>query len=244
MQQTTYEFRGSTPATYRTAKKIIPIITDFIGIPESVIDLGGGGGGWLKAFQEAGTKKVCCIDHTSVQAEDLLISEDELIRCDLSKEMPSPIKCDLAISTEFVEHVPKSRSEAIVDFLTKSSPIIIFAAAIPKQGGLGHINEQRPAFWKNLYAERGYERVDAIRPRIIFDETIPHWFRQNLYIYIDKTVLNQTKLASVSHLFIPDEFEIVHTRILNRPLGLSEVLRELVPAFLRTSEKRLNLFKK
>ena len=146
MKQATYEFNSLTPVTFEAAKKIVPVIINLIRIPESIVDLGGGGGAWLKAFEDLGTKKIYCIDHPSIRAEDLLISESESIRCDISREMPSPIKCDLAISTEFAEHLDKSRSEDIVDFLTNLSPIILFSAAIPRQGGLKHINEQRPAF--------------------------------------------------------------------------------------------------
>ncbi|HAZ47769.1 MAG TPA: hypothetical protein DDW76_27265 [Cyanobacteria bacterium UBA11369] len=243
MQQTTYQFGIHTPVTYQAAQKIVPIITDWIGIPESVIDLGGGGGGWLKAFKEAGAKKVCCIAHPSIQPEDLLISVSEFMKFDLSKEIPDPIPCDLAISTEFAEHVPTSKSDAVVDFLTKSSRTILFSAAIPKQGGYGHINEQRPAFWQKLYEERGYKRIDIIRPQIIFDQTIPSWFRQNLYLYIDQTLVEQTKLASVPHAFIPDDFELVYTGTLNQPLlELREIFKGFVPAVLKAIDQQFQVF--
>jgi hypothetical protein len=205
------------------------------------------GGGWLKAFKNIGTKKVCCIDHPSLKAEDLLIDENVLVRCDLSKKMPSPIKCDMVISTEFAEHVDESMSAAIVNFLTESSPIILFVAAIPGQGGFGHINEQGPAFWRRLLEEKGFEMIDAIRPSIIFDETIPYWFRQNLYLYVNQIVLDKIILESTSSLFIPHEFEIVHTGILKEEadftpqLCFSDALKELGLAFVRAVKNRLKV---
>jgi hypothetical protein len=243
-QSSTYEFQSSTERTYHVAQKIIPLLVELTDIPQSVVDLGGGGGGWLKAFQEIGSQKISLIDHPCMQSQDLLISSEYFIAVDLSKEIPEPIKCDLSISTEFAEHIDYQMSEKIVDFLTQSSDVVLFSAAIPGQGGGGlHINEQRPSFWKNLFQERGYERVDAIRPQIIFDNTIPFWFRQNLYLYVEKDYLKNSKLASLKS-FLPDEFEIVHVNNLNRKIGFSDVLKELIPAFFRLIENRLHLSKK
>lgn len=214
MKQETYQFSDITSSTFKAAQKITPIIIDLIGLPESIVDLGGGEGGWLKAFKNLGTEKVCCIDHPSVDKDNLLIDEDEFIAYDLSNNMPSPIKSDLAISTEFAEHIPTSSSKDIVKFLTDSSSIILFSAAIPDQHGLNHINLQRPDFWRNLFAEKGYEIVDVVRPKIIFDKEIPYWFRQNLYLYVDKNVLNNYEFAS-EQPFLPDDFEIIHREVLN-----------------------------
>jgi hypothetical protein len=245
MNQGDYKFGFLTQQTFEAAQKIAPIIVNLIGIPESIVDLGGGAGGWLKAFKDNGAKKVYCIDHPSIKSEELLISQDEFIPHDLSKEIPSPIKCDLAISTEFAEHLHKSKSKDVVNFLTQSSSIVLFSAAIPGQGGIEHINEQRPDFWKKLYEERGYEQFDVIRPRIIFDKTIPVWFRQNLYLYVDKNIIDRTNLAYVD-LFIPDDFELVHTKILEniRNPKLSALMRELIPSASRALKYRMMFFKK
>jgi len=243
MKKSTYKFDYTIEQSFKAAQKIVPIIVNLIGIPESIVDLGGGAGSWLKAFQNVGTKKVYCIDHVSVLSEYLLISKDDFIACDLNKEFPSPIKSDLAISTEFAEHIDKSKSQTIVDFLTKSSSIILFSAAIPGQRGPGHINEQRPAFWRELYEERGYEMFDVIRPKIIFDESIPVWFRQNLYLYVDKSIIDRINLATSKNLFIPHDFEIVHTENLNEKMKISEILIELIPSFSRAVKYRFDIFR-
>jgi hypothetical protein len=98
MKKTNYKYSGLTLTTFESAQKIAPLISNIIGVPEFVVDLGGGDDGWLKGFKIIGTKKVCCIDHPSIKAEDLLIDENDLVRCDLSKEILSPVKCDLVIS--------------------------------------------------------------------------------------------------------------------------------------------------
>lgn len=234
-----YQFKGCTKATYHAAKKIVPLLIDVFGLPESAVDLGGGGGGWLKAFQDLGTKRILCIDTPAITQNDLLISrEKEFLPCDLSLNIPTPVKCDFAISTEFAEHVGIEMSEKIVDFLCQSAPVILFSAAIPGQGGGDHINEQRPSFWKKLYQDRGFERFDIIRQQIIFDKTIPSWFRQNLYLFVENNYLKEHNLK-LTNSFIPDKFEIVHVNNLNKPLGFSDVLKELIPSFQRLINNRL-----
>lgn len=241
MEQSSYKFKNSILRTYNAAQKIAPIISESIGIPKSIVDLGGGAGAFLKAFKELGTKEVVCIDHPSIKTEDLLINQDEFIPCNLNKQLPSPIKSELAISTEFAEHVSQARSKSIVDFLTNCSDIILFSSAIPGQGGIEHINEQRPSFWRNLFQARGYEQVDNIRQKIIFDRSIPFWFRQNLFLYVNQKLLEQGKLnIPVQSQFIPPEFEIVHSRILERPLTLRELLKELIPTFTRSVKSRFS----
>jgi len=239
MKQPEYKFHDLINLSYGAASKICPKLTEIIGVPQSVIDLGGGAGSWCQAFKQIGSSRVCCIDHPSVLTSGrLLIDETEFIPADISKELP-PIKpCDLAISTEFCEHIAKSRSEILVDFLTKSSKIVLFSAAIPRQGGIGHINEQRPNFWQALFLERGYQRIDAIRPLILSDSTIPAYLRQNLYLYVESKMVEKIP-EKFRQSFIPDEFEIVETRLLERPLGLSEVIREIPLALSRAVKNRL-----
>lgn len=232
-----YSFQTSIKRTYLIAQKIVPLLIEIFGVPESVVDLGGGGGGWLKVFQEKGTKKILCIDTPLIKPKDLVISYEEFMPFDLSSNLPEPIKYDFCISTEFAEHVSLNMSEKIVDFLTQSSSVILFSAGIPGQGGGGHINEQRPIFWEKLFEDKGYKKWDFIREKILFDDTIPFWFRQNLYLYVDKNYIKEHNLE-IKNSFIPDDFELIHESILNRSLGFSDVLKELIPSFQRMINNR------
>lgn len=235
----TYQFRAHTQLSYETAKRIAPIVIGLIGCPGSVVDLGGGVGSWCKAFKENGVMKVTCIDHSTVESCDLLVREDEFLAYDVECEMPPIVAADLAVSIEFAEHVRWDRSEAIVQFLTSSAPIVLFAAAIPGQGGLGHINEQRPSFWRALFQERGFKLVDVVRPRILFDKDILPWIRQNLYLYVHTSVLHRIAVPSESYLFLPDDFELVELRILSRTWRVSELLTEVPRALSRALSRRV-----
>ncbi|MBI3652541.1 MAG: hypothetical protein HY231_16085 [Acidobacteria bacterium] len=237
----TYQFREATQPSYETAKRIVPVLLNLLGLPQSVVDLGGGGGGWCKAFKESGVKRIHCIDHVSVQANDLLIDEEEFIPCNFEVETPTLIKAELAMSIEFAEHISRKRSEAIVEFLTASAPIVLFSAAIPRQGGVGHINEQWPIFWRNLFAQKHYQMVDAIRPQILFDTEILPWVRQNLFLFVEQAQLETLPALKHCPPFLPNEFELVETGILSRPLGLREILLELPRALTRALSRRFPL---
>src|SRR5579862_3100091 len=54
---------------------------------------------------------------------------------------------DLAMSFEVAEHLPPDAAKGFVDSLTRLAPLVLFSAAIPFQGGVGHINEQWPEYW-------------------------------------------------------------------------------------------------
>ncbi|MBI4620252.1 MAG: hypothetical protein HY739_08840 [Desulfobacterales bacterium] len=241
MKQEAYKFQNIAQISYQAAKKIVPVINEIIGVPKSVVDLGGGCGGWCLAFKENGSQLLRCIDHPSLKKEDLLISEKEFEPCDLDRSLPPVKKCDLAVSIEFVEHVDKTRSEAVIEFLTNSSTVVLFSAAVPRQGGVGHINEQRVRYWKKLFEEREFLITDVIRPRILFDSSIPNYLRQNLYLYVHKDTVNRLCIPSDSLKFIPDEFEMVDLAILESPLLVSEILKELPQAVIRAIRYRLKL---
>jgi len=75
---------------------------------------------------------------------------------------------DLVICTEAAEHVPESTGIRLVELLTRISPLILWSAAVPGQGGTGHITERPREFWMEQFGKHGYsidertERLDAM----------------------------------------------------------------------------------
>lgn len=223
----------------RAARAIAPVVCELIGTPMSVVDLGGGTGAWCMAFKECGAQRVYCIDHPAARTSELLIDEDEFQAADLSYDAIAPIRADLAICVEVAEHLPSSRADWIVGFLTESAPVVLFSAAIPRQGGAYHINEQPPWYWSQRFAARGYEQRDCLRGRILFDKSIPYWYRQNIMIYADPARIP----PFVSPPLLPEEFELIHQDIVERLLGpptLRTAVREFVPAIARAINHRLS----
>ena len=229
----TFEFTHLTEQSYAAAQSIVPLVIDILGPLDSVVDLGGGAGGWLRVFQESGVRNIRLFDHPGVQSSDLLISPDFFTPCDLSVETPSPVVCNLVMTIECLEHLPESRADAMVDFLVKSSDFVLFSAAIPLQGGHKHINEQPSCYWRDKFADHGYASLDIIRPRIIFNKNIPWWLRQNLRLYVRRSAIDQIPAAK-REPFLPDDMDIVSEQVLTmRPPELT--LRQLfskIPAAL------------
>ncbi len=231
------------PDTLSSARRIAPIVIAALGVPERVVDLGGGTGGWCRAFRENGSSKVTCIDHADTLRSQLHIEPEEFLACDLSAEVPQPIACDLVLSLEVAEHLPRESSQGIVRFLTSCAPRVLFSAAIPGQQGHKHVNERPARYWRELFGEHGFDACDIIRPRIINDVSVPYWYRQNMLLFARRDSLQAVPVAMQPFGCIPEEFELVHERVLNayRSPGLepklSELLRQM-PRALRASLRR------
>ena len=237
------------PPLVSEARRIVTLLSELIELPRSMIDLGGNTGAWCQAFKNAGAQKVLCIDHPRTRQEKLLVDDSEFLACDLSTTLPAPIPCDLAVSLEVLEHVPEPAGEAAVDFLTQSAPMVLFSAAVPGQPGWEHINCKPHAYWKSLFQQRGFERLDIIRPRIIEDATMPFWYRQNLFLFANAAGLGRVRVRQIPFENIPDDFELVHTRLLeeyrkreNTTLG--KVFRQLWSSLARSVGYRTGRMKR
>ena len=75
-----------------------------------------------------------------------------------------------------------------MSFLTSTADIILFSAAIPGQGGQGHVNEQWQSYWVERFKNYGYECIDIIRDQIWNDSDIWFYYKQNILLFIKKGV--------------------------------------------------------
>jgi hypothetical protein len=91
---------------------------------------------------------------------------------DLSKPLRLSRRYDLACSLEVGEHLPPASSDHLVSSLVTAAPVALFSAAIPRQGGFGHVNEQ----WQDWWAAKLWG-----------DPDVAPWFQQNTIIYGDET---------------------------------------------------------
>ena len=181
--------------SYNSAKEMVPMIISIFN-PKSVVDLGCGSGTWLKAFKEFGVKNILGIDFHSIKP---LISEREFFRHDLRKPLKLGKKFDIAISLEVAEHIETRYSDIFVENLTRLSNKILFSAAIPKQEGENHINEQWHNFWVEKFEKRGYVAVDLMRSKIILNNKISMDYRQNTLLFIKKTILKEEAIKLIPY---------------------------------------------
>lgn len=169
---------GTSP---QSANVIAPMLVSLTGA-RSVVDVGCGIGAWIDAFERLGVDDLVGID---TMDEELAPGRSTATfrYVDLSSPFSLERTFDLALCLEVAEHLDARAGDDLVRSLVDCAPIVAFAAAIPHQGGQGHINEQWPAYWTERFANLGYTRHDLVRPAIWHDERVASWYRQNLVLY-------------------------------------------------------------
>lgn len=110
-------------------------------------------------------------------------AEIEIKEADLSKCFMIAPKKDLVISLEVAEHIAEENADTFIDNLTLSGDRILFSAATPGQGGIGHCNEQPHSYWTEKFLTRGYKCIDIIRPLLKDKKEVPFWYRNNIFLY-------------------------------------------------------------
>jgi SAM-dependent methyltransferase len=167
----------------RSARVIANLITPLVK-PTSVLDVGCGQGLWLTAFQELGAMKILGVDGAYVTPDILRIPADRFRSADLRLPLELDQSFDLAISIEVAEHLPQSRAATFVRELTSRAPCVLFAAAIPFQGGNDHVNEQWQDYWADLFCAEGFHAIDCVRPFVWTDSRVLWFHAQNVLLYV------------------------------------------------------------
>ena len=176
----------------RAARTVLPILLDRFEV-RSVVDFGCGAGTWLAAAKELGVSDLTGIEgpwaETWVDDSILSRADFSLVLQSLEEPVRLARRFDLAVSLETAEHLTASRAQSFVEELCAASTRILFAAAIPGQGGNNHFNEQWPSYWASIFARSRYVPVDCIRSRIWDVADIPWWYRQNCILYVQENEL-------------------------------------------------------
>lgn len=162
-----------------SAAAVAPLVFGLVR-PASVIDVGCGEGWWAQAFAELGAD-VIGLDGAYVETSPL---GDRFVPHDLAEELPELGPFDLAVCLEVAEHLPAERAAGLVADLVRLAPVVLFSAAIPGQGGTGHVNEQWPRYWTDLFEAQGYAVSGALRWQIWDDDRVENWYRQNLLVAV------------------------------------------------------------
>lgn len=187
--------------------EIVPKIMELIN-PKSVVDIGCGLGTFLKVFKKEGAIRILGLDGSWCK-KDLLfknISQGEFLEVNMEEQISINQTFDLAVCLEVAEHISESRAAGFVKDLTQLSDYILFSAAIPKQGGDHHYNEQWLEYWISHFEKSGFKVYDVLKPFFWNNQKIFWWYKQNMVLFIrdgkeSSEILNlpQNSLKNIIH---------------------------------------------
>jgi len=176
--------RSSAEATVALLEELVPL--------RSVLDLGCGLGTWLAALRSRGIVDLHGVDGDYVRRDLLEIPRECFAAGDLTRPLALGRRFDLAMSLEVAEHLPADAGPVLVDSLTRHASLVLFSAAVPGQGGKNHVNCRWPDYWATLFAERGYDVIDCLRPRLWGRTDVDWWYQQNMLLFAERTHLAAT----------------------------------------------------
>lgn len=174
-------YATSRSGMMQSAAALVPLLMTQCQWPKTIIDVGCGEGWWAVEFAKHGCD-VTGMDggwHGKHQLGENFIPHN------LADPIPAFDKFDAVVCLEVAEHLRPARARTFINDLcdlTNPDGFVIFSAAIPGQGGTGHINEQWPGYWSKLFNENGFAVNSDFRFGIWDDDRIENWYRQNLMI--------------------------------------------------------------
>ena len=165
-----------------SAKEIIPMLINRYG-PVTVADVGCGTGAFANELISLGINDVDGYEGDWMKESQTLLPKSRYVYCDLTKKIQTNRIYDLCLCLEVAEHLDQSKARVLIESLTAMSSRIVFSAAIPRQGGNHHVNEQWPKYWAELFAEKGFLLEWDPRVTIWNNAKIAPCYRQNLLVF-------------------------------------------------------------
>jgi SAM-dependent methyltransferase len=173
----------------RDAPKVVNSFEEVFPDARSYVDVGCGSGAYAAEVTRRG--------HSVVGFErsgaGRLIARRQGVDCrhfDLRRPLsiPATASFDLAYCFEVAEHLPPELGESLVDVICRLARKVVFSAAQPGQGGVGHINEQPPDYWHVRFAANGFDHSPsaslALRESFARNGVWAPWLKRNTTVYI------------------------------------------------------------
>lgn len=154
----------------RNTKKILK--------PSSILDVGCGTGKSLDWFLSNDIETVGL--EGSPMAISHAFNSQKIRQTDLNKPFDLNRKFDIVWCFEVAEHIHPDYTAIFIRSLILHSDTILFSAAHPGQGGVGHFNEQPRSYWIDLFSDLGYLHDEEGRTSVISGWT---WFPENIFLF-------------------------------------------------------------
>lgn len=174
------------------AQPIVAGVHQWVETP-TVVDVGCGQGIIAEEFRIHGAE-VVGIDNGWVPLDRMRLPLENFRQMDIETEdFPITGRWALGMSLEVVEHLTPYGGDKVVKFLAENCRFVLFSAAMPGQGGYGHINEQWPSYWIEKFRVCGMEPDGRIRAHLWADQRVPCYYRQNLLLFYRLGSLMETE---------------------------------------------------
>ena len=240
-------YKGQFNDSYVSAKRYAAELVS-IYRPVSVVDIGCGRGGWLKAFGEFGSTLLVGVDGLWNSQACMVDQAIQFFGMDLNLpyKLPEFDRFDLAVSLEVAEHLEAASADQFVESLTKLSDGVLFGAAFTAQGGTNHLNEQAGTYWAEKFKRKNYVPFDLFREKFWGDCEIPFWYQQNTFLYVKEDSDLYKRLSDIGKQPLKNInfLNCVHPQLYLSHVGkspnLKSVIYTLSPKSLRPLLKIIN----
>lgn len=146
--------------------------------PNTVLDIGCGPGHFVESMRDIG------INALGIDIDERIGKKPYLFREDI---LYTKFVADVCICLEVFEHIEEDYADELVDKVSSMfMDTLIFTAAQPGQGGVGHINCQYPKYWSDKFIDRGLCRnyfMEEILKDYCTKGRYMGWFYNNLQVY-------------------------------------------------------------
>ena len=182
-------YKNRTAATSSASDIILRTIAKSFSDINLVYDIGCGSGAWLEAADDIfKPDKLIGLEGEWLPEKILKKVDNKKIsikKGNLNSDLflSNVTECDLIICLEVLEHLQENTVKFICEKIFKKARYILFSAALPFQGGNGHITERPLSFYVELMNQNGYGCKDKLREKIWNNDKIPFWYRQNIVLF-------------------------------------------------------------
>jgi hypothetical protein len=105
------------------------------------------------------------------------------------------------------------------------APAVLYSAAIPRQGGENHINEQWQSWWVERFRNHGYAAIDCVRNRIWNDHEVEWWYVQNILLMVREDVVRASSGLTEQLERTNGMYALVHPQAYLNRLDAADTLR-------------------
>lgn len=152
-----------------------------LGFPRTLLDVGCGDGTMVKTARSLGIEAF---------GVDQLENEGWFYQHNLVNPFKADKKCQQVWCIEVAEHLDATAHATLCDTLNdnlEDHGLLVFSAAHPNQGGMGHVSERPTKYWMDQFSlrELGYRKDLTVNLSLLWSNigSPLYWLSSNILIF-------------------------------------------------------------